>query len=128
MNEVALGGKSRTKSVCFSFSPKTKANQVLIYICPLSRSSPSTRIPKAPAVSGLDAALSLRLANIPPNEHVWEGAVMVCPTSLADEMQRVIPAPAAPATLVRDQEKLGGKSTKTDNKENISETYPLGIF
>ena len=48
--------KARTNQ---SFPLQTKANQVLIYTCPLSWSPPSTWIPKAPAVSGLNAAFNL---------------------------------------------------------------------
>lgn len=60
--------------------------------------------------------------------HAQDGATMACSMSLTDETQRDLPAPATPATLVREQEKSGEKTTKTDNKENSSETYPSGIF
>lgn len=54
---------------------------------------------------------------------------MVCPSFVSNEMQCVLPAPTTLATPVREQEKQGGKKgTKTDNKENTSETSPLGIF
>lgn len=50
---------------------------------------------------------------------------MVCPVSLTKEQQRVL---QQPQQLLSESRRNGGESTKTDNKENTSETYPSGIF
>lgn len=53
---------------------------------------------------------------------------MVCPVSLTDEMQHVLPAPAAPATLVREQEKWGGKALKQTIKRTLQKPIHWGSF